>query len=276
MALASGALAALVPLAMLTSALLGLVGHQDVANPLIRRYGLTGGGAEAVRQLFSSATDATAGEGVLETLFLVISVLSFTRSAQRLFEQTWQLKPLSVRNTPNGLRWVLVLLAYLVVTGWLRVELGRGRLELTVSLCQAPLTAGFFLWSGRLLSAQRIAWRELLPFAVVGAVLTSAYSVGATVYLPHLFDSYTTRYGPVGAVVAMISALFTVMLVVVGSAALGREVGDELGRIRRGQRPPHDEVLREWESLVEQIRSHWRPAREQFSRHHGPEDPKHR
>ena len=54
-----------------------------------------------------------------------------------------------------------------------------------------------------------------------------------TVYVPHLFESYATRYGVIGAVFAMISALFCVMVVVVASAALGREVGDELARIRK-------------------------------------------
>ena len=54
--------------------------------------------------------------------------------------------------------------------------------------------------------------------------------------MPHLFSTYATRYGVIGAVFAIISTLFCVMLVVVGSAALGREVRDELDRIRRGER----------------------------------------
>ena len=49
---------------------------------------------------------------------------------------------------------------------------------------------------------------------------------------------YATRYGVIGAVFAMISALFCVMVVVVGSAAAGREVHDELDRIRRANDPP--------------------------------------
>ena len=78
----------------------------------------------------------------------------------------------------------------------------------------------------------------------MGAVLLALYSTGAAVYVPHLFSSYATRYGVIGAVFAMISALFCVMVVVVASAALGREVGDELARIRSGERPRDDEVRR--------------------------------
>ena len=101
----------------------------------------------------------------------------------------------------------------------------------------APLTFVFLIWSGTVLTAKRLERRRLVPFGVVGAVLLAVYSVGAAVYVPHLFDTYATRYGVIGAVFAIISALFCVMVVLVGSAALGREVDDELARIRRGERP---------------------------------------
>jgi membrane protein len=63
----------------------------------------------------------------------------------------------------------------------------------------------------------------------------------------------------------MISALFAAMFAVVASAALGREMRDELDRIRAGDRPSDDEVRREWDSVVEQARSRWRTTREQVS-----------
>ena len=101
-----------------------------------------------------------------------------------------------------------------------------------------PLSVVFLVWSGWVLSAKRIARATLIPFAVLGSALLAVYSVGATVYVPHLFSTYATRYGVIGAVFAMISALFCVMVVLVASAAAGREIDDELERIRRGERPP--------------------------------------
>ncbi|MDH6115195.1 uncharacterized BrkB/YihY/UPF0761 family membrane protein [Kitasatospora sp. MAP12-15] len=275
MALASSALTALIPLTILSGIVLSRSGHQDIADRIVNRYGLSGGGAEAVRKLFEPAGEATS-LGVLGSVFLVLSALSFTRAAQRLLEQTWELKPLSMRNTPNGLRWVLGLTAYLLVSGWIQVVLGRGRLQLAAAVCEVPLTAVFLVWSGWVLCAKRVAWREFLAFGVLAAVLGSVYSVGATVYLPHLFNSYATRYGAVGAVLAMISALFGAMLVLVGSAALGREVTDELGRIRQGQRPADDEVRREWDNLVDQMRSRWRSTRRQLSTRRDRDDRRHR
>ncbi|MDF3299107.1 YhjD/YihY/BrkB family envelope integrity protein [Streptomyces tropicalis] len=275
MALASGALTAFVSVAILSSAVLRGLGGTDAAERIISRYGLTQSGADAVRYLFAPAGDSTAGVGSFGAVFLVISSLSFARATQRLFEQTWDLKPLSVRNTRNGLWWILGLAGYLTITGWLYALLGSGHFGIGASLYEAPVTAAFLVYSGWILSAKRITWRELLPFGIIAAALTALYSVGASVYLPRLFNSYTARYGAVGAVFAMISALFGIMLIVVGSAAAGREVRDELSRIRQGLRPSEDEVRREWHGVVEHTRSRWRSARRQLSQRHtrdGDED----
>ena len=57
--------------------------------------------------------------GVLGALLLLVAVLSFTRAVQRVFEQAWELAPLGVRNTLNGVRWAAVLAVFLLVGGWL-------------------------------------------------------------------------------------------------------------------------------------------------------------
>ena len=100
-----------------------------------------------------------------------------------------------------------------------------------------------------------------MPFAVVGAVVLGIYAVGAAVYVPHLFDTYATRYGVIGAVFAMISTLFCVMVALVGSAAAGREIRDELDRIRRGEMPAENEVRRQWDEVTSQARSRWEVVR---------------
>ena len=260
-ALASGALTATIPLTIVASTVASELGGKDTAERIIDRYDLTGGGAEAVTDIFSPPMGSSTSIGIIGFLFLMVAVLSFTRGVQRLFEQTWELEPLSVRNTFNGLLWIGGLALYLAVSGILHSALGRSRLELSAALLSAPLTAVFLVWSGRVLSAKRIDRHHLLPFGIFGAVLLGVYSVGATVYVPHLFSSYATRYGVIGAVFAMISALFCVMAVLVGSAAAGREIDDELGRIRRGERPAEDEVRRQWDQVTAEARSRWQTLR---------------
>jgi uncharacterized BrkB/YihY/UPF0761 family membrane protein len=265
-ALASGALTATIPLTIVTSAVATQLGGKDTAERIIERYDLTGGGAEAVTDIFAPASGTSTSLGLLGFLFLVVAVLSFTRAVQRLFEQTWELTPLSVRNTFNGLLWIGGLAVYVALSGVIQAALGRSRLELAAALLGMPLSAVFLAWTGWVLSAKRIARQDLIPFAVLGSVLLAAYSVGATVYVPELFSTYATRYGVIGAVFAMISALFCVMVVVVASATAGREVRDELGRIRRGERPAEDEVRRQWDEVTAEARSRWETLRLQIAK----------
>jgi membrane protein len=263
-ALASGALTAMIPLAIITSAVTSQLGGKGTADRIIDRYDLTGGGAEAVRDIFSPPSGTSTSVGIIGVLFLTVTVLSFSRAVQRLFEQSWELSPLSVRNTFNGLLWIGGLAVYVSLSGLLHAALGKSRLELTATLLTVPLSVLFLLWTGWVLSAKRIARRALVPFAVIGSALFALYSVGATVYVPHLFSTYATRYGVIGAVFAMISTLFCIMVIAVGSAAAGREVHDELDRIRRGERPAEDEVRRQWDEITTQARSRWDTLRLQI------------
>src|SRR3954454_481998 len=133
-ALASSALTAMVAVLILVGAILPQFSGADVANRFINRYDLTGGGAEAVRDVFSTPDGATTSVGLIGAVFLLIAALSFTRSVQRLFEQAWELKPLSVRNTLNDLKWLGAFALYIAATGWIHAELGVGRLELLATV----------------------------------------------------------------------------------------------------------------------------------------------
>ena len=169
-ALASPALTATIPLLIVTSAVSSQLGGKDTAQRIIDRYELGGGGAEAVQDIFSPPGDATTSIGILGVLFLLIAVLSFTRTVQRLFEQCWELEPLSVKNTVNGLLWIVGLAVYTALGGVIHAVLDRGRLDLGAALAGVPLAVVFLVWSGRVLSAKRIARPDLMPFGVIGAV----------------------------------------------------------------------------------------------------------
>src|SRR3954449_11396118 len=81
-ALASSSLTALIPLALVSGAILTRLGGRDLADRIIDRYELTGGGAEAVKEVFSPPAGASTSVGVLGALLLIVAVLSFTRAVQ--------------------------------------------------------------------------------------------------------------------------------------------------------------------------------------------------
>lgn len=63
------------------------------------------------------------------------------------------------------------------------------------------------------------------------------------------------------------------VVVVVASAALAREVHEELTRIREGERAPDDDVRREWDAAIAETRSRWAVLREQIDRRRRKTDP---
>ena len=265
-ALASSALTALIPLAVVVSAVLPHVDSENAANAIIVRYGLTGGGAAAVRNALAPAAGTGVEVSILGVFLMMLAALSFARGVQRLVEQAWGLSPLSVRNSLNDLIWVFGLVCYIALSWWVRGLVDVSHVEIVANVVLIPVSSVFLAWSGTVLSARRLEWRGLAPFAILGAVLLAICFVLGSVYVPHLFSVYASRYGAIGAVLAMISWLFAVMLVVVASAVIGREVEEELGRIRRGERPPEDEVRREWNVAVNQARSRWQAWREWVDR----------
>jgi uncharacterized BrkB/YihY/UPF0761 family membrane protein len=263
-ALASSGLTASIPLVLSVGTILANVWDEDIADWIVKRYELSGAGARAVQDAFTPADSTSVS--VMGGLLAILAALSFTRALQRVFEQTWELPPLSVRNTLNGLRWTLVFGVYAVANGAIHALLGQQGPDFVATVVSAPLTFGFFVWSGYWLSAKRISRRGLVPFAVIGAVALAIYALGAAVYVPRQFTSYADHYGVLGAVLAMISTLFCIMFVVVAAAALGREVYDELDGIRNGRRPPDDEVRQEWDNVMQEARAHWQTARGQLGR----------
>ena len=170
-ALASSALTAMIPLTIVTSAVASQLGGKGTAERIIDRYELSGGGAEAVGDIFAPPSGMSTSLGIVGFVFLLVAVLSFTRAVQRLFEQTWELSPLSVRNTFNGLMWIGGLALYLASAALLHSVIGGSRLELVATLLSVPAAAVFLVWSGGVLSAKRIAREDLLPFGVLGAVV---------------------------------------------------------------------------------------------------------
>jgi uncharacterized BrkB/YihY/UPF0761 family membrane protein len=186
-ALASSALTALIPIVILLGTILPNSDDTTIAEHIIHRYHLTGAGAEAVRDALAPATGTTTSINVLGAILLVVASLSFSRGVQRLFEQAWDLKPLSVRNSINDLLWMGGVVVYLGLSWWIHQLIDTGRIDLAANLVVMPLTAILLAWSGRILSAGRLSWRTLTPFALIGAVADAVMLSLAAVYIPRLF-----------------------------------------------------------------------------------------
>jgi len=226
----------------------------------------SGPGAQAVRDAFSPAADVEASIGIVGFLLLIVTVLSFTARGSEAVRADLELPPLSVRNSFNGAKWLAAVVFYFAISGSVTGSIDRGVEQLVAWAIIAPLLAGFLILSGRLLSAQRIAWRDLVPFGIVGGGLLALYQFGATIYAPYAFNNYAAERRD-RRVLAMVSSLFGAMVVLVGSAALGREVRLELDRIRDGIRPSDDEISKQWDIVIAGARERQAGAKAWIARH---------
>jgi uncharacterized BrkB/YihY/UPF0761 family membrane protein len=254
-ALASLTFTAIIPLGIVMS---GVLAEHDAGAQLVDRYGLEGEGASAVRELFDRSDDVASGFSLFSAFLLIVTILSFSRAVQRLFERAWELQPLSVRNTKNGLVWVIGLIAYSTLTGFVRSAYDSGVLEIVTVAVLVVAAMAFVVFTGVTLTNRRVTRQQLMPAAVLVVALGTLFAIGGDIYVPRLFNSYADRYGAVGAVFAMISWLFVLMVALVAAIAVGREVWAELEAIRRGDRPSHAQVEAEWASVrsrIDELRS---------------------
>jgi Virulence factor BrkB len=129
-ALASSSLTALIPIAILVGSVLNRGDAHRLAEQIISRYGLTGAGAGAVRDVLSPASGTSTDISVTGVFLLLIAALSFSRGVQRMFEQAWDLKSLSVRNTINDVTWIAGLVAYVGFSWWIHSLLDHTRVQM--------------------------------------------------------------------------------------------------------------------------------------------------
>jgi membrane protein len=225
--LASQAFTALIPLLLLVSAWSPADDRDVVSGGIIRRFQLSGGAADAVRQLF--AHTGGGATGVFSVFLLFFAGVSLARRMQRMYLQAWRLEaatgPRRALNAAFGLT-VLVLgiaLLYLARTlvGWLPAgEVTETRLSVLVSVL-----GSFLLWSTVpwLLLDRRIAWRRLIPTGALAAGCASVYGVASSIYMPRQLESYSERFGLFGVTLALIGWLVGVALILVATTAIASE-----------------------------------------------------
>jgi membrane protein len=187
-----------------------------MASDLIERFDLQEDAAETVRETF----EATSGEPTItgiSVFVLAVSVLSFTRRMQRLYEDTWELDQRGVKGTGWGLAWIGFFALYSTLHPLLD-EVLKGLAGLVFSLAGA-LTIGLF--TPYLLLGRRLPWRRLLPQALLTATGLTALGVWSAIYMPRAIESSASAYGTIGVAFSMLTWLWGMGFVLVIAAVYG-------------------------------------------------------
>jgi membrane protein len=225
-ALASLTFTAMVPVGVVVSSTLPAVDRQSFSDSIVRRFDLDPQTAELVRAAFSAPDAVQSSISVLGILIIVGSALSFTRALQRVYERAWRLPSLGIRATPAGLVWLGGWIAFGAVFAGIRaaiVDTSRPVVSVIAALAFAGV---LWLASPWILLSRRIAWRRLVPTALLTAVAMTVLSTASLVYMPRSIAESAASYGTIGVAISLVSWLVAAGFVLVGCAAVGAVIGE--------------------------------------------------
>jgi membrane protein len=214
LALGGQAFGALIPLLIVLQA--AQPGSRTLASDLIERFDLGDDAAATVRETFESTDGETTITGI-SVLVLLVSVLSFTRRLQRLYEDTWELGQRGFRGTGWGLAWIAFFALYATLYPLLD-EVFEGLIGLVVALA-GLLAIG--MGTPYLLLGLRLPWRRLLPQAALTAAGLEALAIWSAIYMPRSIESSASAYGAIGVAFAMLTWLWGLGFVFVIAAVYG-------------------------------------------------------
>lgn len=225
-ALGAQAFTAVVPLLMLFASAAPRREGQDFADTLVRRFRLSGESAAAMREAFSPASSlASQSVSFFGVLLLIVAVLSFTRTLQRLYENAFSLPALGFRGTPWGLTWIAMLAVATTVNPILR-SFVDGLVALVVAIALASVVWGLTPY---ILTARRISTGQAIPAGVLAGIATTFLSIASTLWLPRTVAQSAEQYGLIGVAFAFVSWLVVAGLTVAGTAVAGAVLADHLG-----------------------------------------------
>jgi membrane protein len=215
-----------IPLLIVVAAAASQRGPTALADRLAARFHVTGASAQAIRALFERPPGATGAITIAGSVVLLFSLLSLTRSLQRLHEAAWQLPSAGVRGTLNGVTAIGLLLTSLLVLSLL-IGLLRQAPAGTVWAFLVRVVGYTAVWLvlQRLLLSRRVSVRRLLPGAIVAGAASVAMNLYSAVWMPRVIEINAARYGIIGITFAMLTWLIVVGFCVVVVAVIGAEMG---------------------------------------------------
>jgi membrane protein len=217
MQLAAIVLLCFIPFTIVVAA---FAGRSDV-TVFTRRLGLNQEAARDLSHVFGPAhatTSAISGAGYV---FFILGGIAVASAIQDLYEKLFDLDGRGVKNLPHQLAW----LGSIVLGG-----LAAGAASPTVVRAGGPLLLAvlavlvfFLFWwfSIWILLAGREPWRALIPSAMATAVCwVGMYAVFHLVFSKSIIGDYN-KYGPIGAIFALMSFFIAVGVVIILGAVFG-------------------------------------------------------
>jgi membrane protein len=206
-----------VPFLLVIQSLAGRTG----ASNLIRRFGLTGEAAHAVRQALTSPSATSAAIDGLSWVFFVVGGIAAAAAIQELYERVFEVEGRGFRDMPLRVVWLGAAVGASFLTAsaqpWLSSVGGPGLVAL------AALIGGTAFWwfSMWLLLRGKLGWGELFPSALATGICWLGMEIVFRLTLSTTIVSDYRKYGPIGVVFAIMALLIAIGVVIMLGALLG-------------------------------------------------------
>jgi membrane protein len=228
-ALAALTFTALIPLGVVIGSFVPGFEGRSLSSMLIDRFDLDESSAKLVEGLFAPASSIESGYSILGLILVIVSGLAFSRALQRIYEKCWRLRPLGVRATPAGLKWLAAVALYFGILAGLRGELVEAVGPVAAAVFAIAISTLIWLFTPTILLSKRVGWRELLPTAALTGIAMTVLSAASTIYMPESIANSAASYGQIGVAIAILSWLVTAGFTLVLSAVVGAVIAERFG-----------------------------------------------
>lgn len=231
------ALMLVVPLLLCLAALVPLGDPHGLAVAFAHRAGLSPQATKDLQSLFPSRQTIRTSVTWVSIAVTLVSAFSWPAVLQRGYEHAWRLPALGWRERWRPLVWLLSFVVGVtastaaagVLSGWV------GRIVLV--LVGFPVVTGWAWWGQHFLLGGRIGWRALFPGAVAIAIGLFAFRLYGVLFFSLTITSNYDKYGALGVVLIVLSALIFFSVVMFGGAVVGITLRERPLRWRRRPEP---------------------------------------
>jgi uncharacterized BrkB/YihY/UPF0761 family membrane protein len=212
--------------------------HRTVGTVLVDNFHLHGNTATVVKDTFGNARSGRSVALSISLISLLVTGFDISSTVQLAYARAFKMTPM--RGFAKYLRGGAWLVLLLVTTGaglTVRHE-AVTRSGIFLALAAAALVLlqfGFFLATPRLLLDLPFAWRDLLPGAIICAVVSLGVTSIASYELHQWLQEYASAYGGFGVALALmagvgISAVFWVWIATVMAIYWERKAGSAVAQ----------------------------------------------
>jgi membrane protein len=219
-----------IPFLMVLSAVLGSgLSHAVVIGSIGSGFGFSAQAGHDVTTLFTHSRTAPATESTLGLVVAVLGGLAISHMIQTWYAKIFRFRIRGWKAFARRAEWLAGVFGFVAV----QVVIGRGIEHPAGHIAAAGarflLAVAFWWWSPHCLLSGQIPWRRLFPAGLSTAVCCTGLGLYMAYVASPAIVSNEARYGPIGAVMTLVTAEIGLGVAVQLGAVIGATAG-------RGQR----------------------------------------